>query len=276
MPCVFVLVHDSCQVDAPDPMRIFREMQAKFAPLYTRLLMINSMPPVSRCSSPHPALLVLTRQMFVSRRQESPNTQQPDLWSPHLNALFFPREVPDEALLVSPTHSEARQTSGEYALGDLFVCRHFYGYSLPLTGCLLQPVLCVSTRRAAAVSRGTFLSPEDLMALREFVADICRAHILPLLERRLLTLNHAVTSARKGVRNALKSWWRKPREETGTSPRLCVFISFSAGLNFHLSAERVGEVLYRYDKIESQIRLLADTLFLCKVRNSRATWRIFV
>lgn len=54
------------------------------------------------------------------------------------------------------------------------------------------------------------------MALREFVADICRAHILPMLERRLLTLNHAVTSARKGVRNALKSWWRKPREETGT------------------------------------------------------------
>jgi hypothetical protein len=49
VPCVFVLVHDSCQVDAPDPMKIFREMQAKFAPLYTRLLMINSMPPVSRC-----------------------------------------------------------------------------------------------------------------------------------------------------------------------------------------------------------------------------------
>lgn len=32
-----------------------------------------------------------------------------------------------------------------------------------------------------------------------------------------------------------------------------------------IAAERVGEVLYRYDKIESQIRLLADTLFLCKV-----------
>jgi hypothetical protein len=83
-------------------------------------------------------------------------------------------------------------------------------------GCLLQFIASLPASRVAAVSRGSFLSPEDLMALREFVADICRAHILPLLERRLLTLNHAVTSARKGVRNALKSWWRKPREETGT------------------------------------------------------------
>lgn len=185
VPCLFVLVHDSCEVGAPDPMKIFREMQTKFAPLFTRMLMINSMPP------------------------ESPNTQQPDLWSPNLNALFFPREVPDEAMSSSPTHAEARQSSGE---------------------------------SASPVSRGAFLSPEDLMALREFVSDISRAHILPMLERRLLTLNNAVTSARKGVRNALKSWWRKPREET----------------------ERVGEVLYRYDRIESQIRLLADTLFLCK------------
>jgi hypothetical protein len=37
-------------------------------------------------------------------------------------------------------------------------------------------------------------------------------------------------------------------------------------LHCAVPAERVGEVLYRYDKIESQIRLLADTLFLCKVR----------
>ena len=57
-----------------------------------------------------------------------------------------------------------------------------------------------------------------------------------------------MADARKGVKNVLKNFWRKPREESPS--RL--------GGN--------GTVRYRYDRIESQILLLADSCFIVKVR----------
>ena len=74
--------------------------------------------------------------------------------------------------------------------------------------------------------------------------------ILPCLERRITILSRHVADARKGVKNVLKSFWRKPREESPS--RL--------GGN--------GTVRYRFDRIEMQILLLADTCFLIKVSES--------
>ena len=68
--------------------------------------------------------------------------------------------------------------------------------------------------------------------------------ILPALEHRLTILSKAVSDNRKGVKNVLKSFWRRPREE---------------------STHSKGESRYRYDRIESQILLLADTSFVVKV-----------
>ena len=55
-----------------------------------------------------------------------------------------------------------------------------------------------------------------------------------------------MTDARKGVRNVLKSFWRKPREELPVP-------SVAGGLR------------YKIDRIEAQILLLADTCFIAKV-----------
>jgi hypothetical protein len=65
-----------------------------------------------------------------------------------------------------------------------------------------------------------------------------------LLERRINNLSRVVSEARKGVRNVLKSFWRKPRDE----------VQVAMGLR------------YRIDRIEAQILLLADTCFIAKVR----------
>lgn len=66
------------------------------------------------------------------------------------------------------------------------------------------------------------------------------------MERRLVFLHKTVSDSRKGVKNVLKSFWRKPRDE---------------GLNFVK-----GGVRYRYDRIETQILLLADMSFMIKVQ----------
>ena len=58
-----------------------------------------------------------------------------------------------------------------------------------------------------------------------------------------------MADARKGVKNVLKSFWRKPREDTPTLG----------------SGTGTGAVRYRFDRIESQILLLADTCFIIKV-----------
>lgn len=60
-----------------------------------------------------------------------------------------------------------------------------------------------------------------------------------------------VNETRKGVKNVLKSFWRKPRDEAispSSSPKS------SQGLS----------IRYRYDRIETQILLLADISFIIK------------
>ncbi|CAN0213363.1 unnamed protein product, partial [Ectocarpus sp. 4 AP-2014] len=69
------------------------------------------------------------------------------------------------------------------------------------------------------------------------------------MERRILNLNATVSSVRKGVKNFMKSWLRKPRDS----------------VEMH-SADGggAGGAKYRFDRIESQIRLLADSAFLMR------------
>lgn len=66
--------------------------------------------------------------------------------------------------------------------------------------------------------------------------------LLPQVERRIGILTRIVNDTKKGVKNVLKNFWRKPREET----------------------QEKGSVRYRYDRVESQILLLSDTAFSLK------------
>lgn len=59
-----------------------------------------------------------------------------------------------------------------------------------------------------------------------------------------------VSDNRKGMKNVLNRFWRKPREESE---------GIAGG-----STRGFGGVKYRSDKIESQILLLADTSFIVK------------
>ena len=75
-----------------------------------------------------------------------------------------------------------------------------------------------------------------MLAIRDLVQQIVSSEVIPVMEKRIFNLNHHVSNVRKGMKNVIKSWWRKPKDE----------------------AERnQSGVQYRYDQIESQIRLLA-------------------
>ena len=82
-----------------------------------------------------------------------------------------------------------------------------------------------------------------MLALRDLVHSIAVKEIVPAMEKRMATLNSAVSSSRKGVKNVIKSWWRKPKEAEASS---------AAG------------VQYRYESIENQILLLADSALVMK------------
>mmetsp|Transcript_665 Transcript_665/g.2083 ORF Transcript_665/g.2083 Transcript_665/m.2083 type:complete len:1435 (-) Transcript_665:249-4553(-) len=97
-------------------------------------------------------------------------------------------------------------------------------------------------------TRGCCLSGEDMLALRNFVQQVVMNNVVPAMEKRINNLNVAVSSARKGVKNVIKSWWRKPKE-AASEPG---------------AAERRGTAQYRFDQIESQILLLADSAFTMK------------
>eukprot|EP01034_Spumella_vulgaris_P025924 gene25924-32432_t len=133
----------------------------------------------------------------------APNLQQPDMWSRFLIPKYFPQHAP----ALDPTQPFPKN---------------------PVNG---SPVL------------GCRLNMDDFMNLRQFCIDLFNHEIVPCIERRLAHLNRQVTDARKGVKNVLKSFWRKPREDADS---------------------KQGSVKYRYDKVETQILLLADLSFMIK------------
>ncbi|GKY94633.1 hypothetical protein MPSEU_000428800 [Mayamaea pseudoterrestris] len=98
-------------------------------------------------------------------------------------------------------------------------------------------------------ARGKCLSVSDRVVIRKYLAAMVTNALLPALERRVADLNAIVSDRKKGVKNVLKSFWRGGSrvkdDEVAASPSR-------------------SDVRYRFDSIESQSRLLADTLFLMR------------
>ena len=97
---------------------------------------------------------------------------------------------------------------------------------------------------------GNCLSVNDRTLLRRFFSSLLINTVLPAMERRIAVLNAVVSERKKGVRNVLKSLWRKPKGEDEAG---------GSDTSLHTSASNVK---YKFDQIESQTRMLADTLFL--------------
>lgn len=96
-------------------------------------------------------------------------------------------------------------------------------------------------------TKGNCLSVNDRVLLRRYFQSLLTSSLLPAMERRIAELNTIVNERKKGVRNLVKSLWRKPKEEEKEKEEKETIPS---------------AVKYRYDSVESQTRLLADTLFL--------------
>ena len=120
---------------------------------------------------------------------------------------------------------------------------------------------CLGIAEPSLPVRGACLSPTDKRAIRRYVANMVATGLVPAIERRIAHLNAAVTNAKKGVKNVIKSFWRKPivsgySDNSGGG---------SGGRDSNPeTSSSPGSVKYRFDSIESQTRLLADTLFLMR------------
>lgn len=109
---------------------------------------------------------------------------------------------------------------------------------------------------------GNFLSLNDRVLLRRYFQSLLTTSLLPALERRIADLNAIVNERKKGVRNLVKSFWRKPKDETTPATAPGSTHGPSGGDRGGGDGDGGEEVKYRYDSVESQTRLLADTLFL--------------
>lgn len=123
--------------------------------------------------------------------------------------------------------------------------------------------------RAHPTTFGCCLTSEDIGQLRSFVWDFGVYLVLPALEARLIQLNETVSSVKKGVKNVLKSWWRKPKESINTAVNNSNTtisgsnsITSGSGSSSSRNYNTVSNIVYRHDSIEAQTRFLADTGFL--------------
>lgn len=118
----------------------------------------------------------------------------------------------------------------------------------------LFPAADISASSAGAGSLGSLLSQDDITGLRAFVRDFGLRFVLSAMESRIFQLNDIVSAMKKGVKNVFKSWLRKPKDLS----------SRPSNSNGNGGAGGNGAITYRYDSIESQTRLLADTAFLVR------------
>ncbi len=134
--------------------------------------------------------------------------------------------------------------------------------------------------------RGALLSPKDKHSIRRFVAQMISSVVIPAIEKRIYELNIEVTNHKKGVKNVFKSFWRKPKDglsglngsmhgsmhgggslhggKSGGGGGGGDAVTVGGGSTVVSAMSDVTMVPYRYDSIESQTRLLADTLFLIR------------
>lgn len=161
--------------------------------------------------------------------------QQPDVWSE-----FLERELSADALTPASTAARNFDPTRRRSATD----------SPTLPGLALRQrnmgghAVAQARQRAMGRALGSHLHGDDVMALRSFTASFIHKGVLPELQRRMATLDATIASARKGIRNALKSFWRKPKAAADRAHR--------------------GAVLYPYDSIEAQIRTLADLAFVIR------------
>lgn len=121
--------------------------------------------------------------------------------------------------------------------------------------------------RSMHKTRGALLSSRDKLALRRFISHMTTTVVIPAIERRIYELNAEVTNHKKGVKNVFKSFWRKPKDVGGLNSSVhgSVIMNQSATKNKAGGGDNgPNSVPYAYDSIESQTRLLADTLFLIR------------
>jgi hypothetical protein len=118
-------------------------------------------------------------------------------------------------------------------------------WQVPLYFPQLAPVVEVPSSGDAisASSKGARLSMEDFVNIRNFCVELYQLEIVPAMEKRIAALVRVVNENKKGMKNVFKNFWRKPREET---------------------AMEKGSVRYRFDRVESQLLLLADMAFAIK------------
>lgn len=114
---------------------------------------------------------------------------------------------------------------------------------------------------------GNCLSVGDRALIRKYFTQFIQNAVLPAIERRVADLNTIVNDRKKGVKNVLKSLWGggRPTAVTRKETEDDEYNKSKTGESSE-SAENtgIGPVLYQYDAIESQTRLLGDTLFLMK------------
>lgn len=224
---VYLLVHDMSSSAAPttssvDPEMVLRQMRQRFRGIHCQLLLLNSLP--------------------------TPNLTAPDVWKDSVAPVFFPDQTPaassSSSSLSSPKAAAAAAAGGEAAAAA--------GSPIPSSSSSSSSPSGDGSGSGGgdgSVVRGCCLSADDMLALKDLVHQLAIKEVVPAMEKRVTTLNTTVSSTRKGVKNVLKSWWRKPRE---------------ASDDRNSSGAGGGQVQYRFDQIENQILLLADSAFVMK------------
>jgi hypothetical protein len=84
---------------------------------------------------------------------------------------------------------------------------------------------------------GSLLSQNDLLSIQDYVEQVVQRGVLPGMEENSQIMYQQISAVRKGIKNMFKNalTWRKPKD-----------------------TKAAGEVAYRFDSIESQIRAVGD------------------
>lgn len=115
------------------------------------------------------------------------------------------------------------------------------------------------------------LSSDDTAELNRFAREILHSGVVPSIERRVAALHASVSNSRKGVRNVLKSWLRRPRDFAHGAAAAVVGEPThqqqppdqpSGGLAKSMVRDAsLPAPKYPAETVEANIRLLADTAF---------------
>jgi hypothetical protein len=206
--------------------------------------------------------------------------------NPYRRGLYDPSAMRQEVLVLHDNHDHDNNALDEKGLRQLLRSRFGANASLLRVNSTSPPTAAALAEQETSDpwggkgKLGTFLSDNDRVLFRRYFQSLLTTALLPSLERRIADLNAIVNEQKKGMRNLVKSFWRKPKDDaagssgsSGTSNNSAYGQSPSAGGKS--GGDRVEEVPYRYDSIESQTHLLADTLFLMEdYDNALSTYRL--